>query len=70
MVQIQMQKSGFEAKRGARLKENSVRLRRQKTNGQYTVTIPQGVAKSLALEGGEVLQVFIDKGDIVLRVRE
>lgn len=70
MVQIQMQKSHFEGKRGARLKQNLVRLRRQKTNGQYTVTIPQGVAKSLRLEGGEVLQVFIDKGDIVLRVRE
>ena len=70
MVQIQMQKSGFEEKRGSRLKENLVRLRRQRTNGQYTVTIPQGVAKSLRLEGGEILQVFIDKGDIVLRIIE
>ena len=53
--------------RGARLPQNQVKLRRQASNGQYSITIPAGVAKALRCEGGEVFEVFIEKGDIVLR---
>jgi len=54
--------------RGARLPQNQVKLRRQASNGQYSLTIPAGVAKALRCEGGEVFEVFIEKGDIVLRL--
>ena len=33
--------------RGARLPQNQVKLRRQASNGQYSITIPAGVAKAL-----------------------
>jgi len=58
----------FPSKRGMRLSQNLVVLRQQNSNGQFTITIPSGVAKALRLEGGDKLQVFIDRGDIVLRV--
>jgi len=54
--------------RGVRLPQNQVKLRRQASNGQYSITIPAGVAKALRCEGGEVFEVFIEKGDIVLRL--
>ena len=54
--------------RGARLPQNQVKLRRQASNGQYSLTIPAGVAKALRCQGGEVFEVFIEKGDIVLRL--
>ena len=54
--------------RGARLPQNQVKLRRQASNGQYSITIPAGVAKAMRCEGGEVFEVFIEKGDIVLRL--
>ena len=54
--------------RGARLSQNQVKLRRQASNGQYSITIPAGVAKALRCEGGEVFEVFIEKGDIVLHL--
>jgi len=54
--------------RGARLGQNQVKLRRQKSNGQYSMTIPAGVAKALRCEGGEVFEVFIERGDILLRM--
>ena len=54
--------------RGIRLPQNQVKLRRQASNGQYSLTIPAGVAKALRCEGGEVFEVFIEKGDIVLRL--
>jgi len=54
--------------RGTRLPQNQVKLRRQASNGQYSITIPAGVAKALRCEGGEVFEVFIEKGDIVLRL--
>ena len=54
--------------RSARLPQNQVKLRRQTSNGQYSITIPAGVAKALRCEGGEVFEVFIEKGDIVLRL--
>ena len=56
------------APRGARLTQNQVKLRRQKSNGQYSMTIPAGVAKALQCEGGEVFEVFIERGDIILRM--
>ena len=55
-------------KRGARLEQNQVRLRKQKSNGQYTITVPSGVAKALRCDGGEVFEVFVERGDIVLRM--
>ena len=53
--------------RGSRLSQNQVRLRRQGSNGQYSITIPAGVARALRCEGGEVFEVFIEQGDILLR---
>jgi len=54
--------------RGARLPQNQVKLRRQASNGQYSITIPAGVAKALRCEGGEVFEVFIERGGIVLHL--
>jgi len=53
--------------RGTRLPQNQVKLRRQPSNGQYSITIPAGVAKALRCEGREVFEVFIERGDIILR---
>lgn len=54
--------------RGRRHTQNLVVLRRQRSNGQYSLTIPSGVAKALRLERGDKFLVFIDRGDIVLRL--
>lgn len=54
--------------RGRRHAQNLVVLRRQRSNGQFSLTIPSGVAKALRLDGGDKFQVFIDRGDIVLRL--
>ena len=71
MAENPFQKEGQEAPaRGKRLEQNQVRLRRQKANRQYTITIPAGVAKSLRCEAGEVFEVFIERGDIILRMIE
>jgi ABC-type lipoprotein release transport system permease subunit len=56
--------------RRPRLPDNLVRIQFQKSNGQFKITIPRGLAKSLRLNGGDVLEVFIERGDLVLRVRE
>ncbi len=58
----------FPQKRGKRLAQNLVVLRQQGSNGQFSITIPSGVVKALRLQGGDNFQVFIDRGDIVLRV--
>ena len=55
--------------RGRRLPQNQIKLRRQASNGQYSLTLPAGVAKALHCEGGEVFEVFIEQGAIVLRLR-
>ena len=55
--------------RGARLSQNQVKLRWQQSNGQYSITIPSGVARALHCEGGEVFEVFIEQDAIVLRRR-
>ena len=65
---FQKQDQEFPA-RGSRLPQNQVKLRRQKSNGQYSITIPSGVARALRCEGGEVFEVFIERGDIILRIR-
>ncbi|MEW6237826.1 MAG: AbrB/MazE/SpoVT family DNA-binding domain-containing protein [Candidatus Omnitrophota bacterium] len=57
----------FQAKRGKRLLQNLLVLRQQRSNGQFSITIPCGVAKALRLQGGDYLEVFIERGDIVLR---
>jgi hypothetical protein len=54
--------------RGTRLPQNQVKLRRQASNGQYSITIPAGVAKALRCQGGEVFEVFIEQGNIVLHL--
>ena len=61
-------KVGF--KRIPRLPDNLVRIQFQKSNGQFKITVPRGLAKNLRLSGGDVLEVFIERGDLVLRVRE
>ena len=55
--------------RRPRLGVNLVRIQYQKSNGQYKITLPRGVAKSLHLLGGEVFEVFVERGDIVLRLK-
>ena len=57
-------------KRLPRLPDNFVRLQLQKSNGQFKITIPRGLARSLRLSGGDILEAFIERGDLVLRVRE
>ena len=60
----------LEISRKPRLPENLVRAQKQDSNGQYKITIPRGLAKSMRLEGGEVFEVFIERGDLVFRVRD
>ena len=55
--------------RRPRLCVNLIRIQFQKSNGQYKITLPRGVAKSLRLLGGEVFEVFVERGDIVLRLK-
>jgi len=56
--------------RRPRLADNFVRVQFQKSNGQVMVTIPRGLARCLRLQAGDVLEVFIERGDIVLRIKE
>lgn len=53
-----------------RLGDNLVRLQFQKSNGQFKITIPRGFAKSLRLNKGDVMEVFIERGDLVFRINE
>ena len=62
--------SKSEIKRLPRLPDNLVRLQFQKSNGQFKITVPRGLAKSLRLGCGDVLEVFIERGDLVFRVKE
>lgn len=57
-------------KRLPRLPDNLVRLQLQKSNGQFKITIPRGLAKSLRLSCGDVLEAFIERGDLVFRLKE
>ena len=56
--------------RRPRLADNFVRIQFQKSNGQFMVTIPRGLARCLRLQAGDVLEVFIERGDLVLRIKE
>lgn len=59
-----------EVKRLPRLSDNLVRIQFQKSNGQFKITIPRGLAKSLRLVCGDVLEAFIERGDLVFRLKE
>lgn len=52
----------------SRLSSNLVRVQYQRSNGQYKLTIPRGLAKSLRLQSGDIFEVFIERGDLVLRL--
>ena len=69
MAHNQNFESAGTAERRPRLGVNLVRVQLQKSNGQYKITLPRGVAKSIRLLGGEVFEVFIERGDIVLRLQ-
>lgn len=53
-----------------RLSENLVIIQLQKSNGQFKITIPRGLAKSLRLNRGDIMEAFIERGDLVFRFRE
>ncbi|MBN2543070.1 AbrB/MazE/SpoVT family DNA-binding domain-containing protein [bacterium] len=53
-----------------RLSSNLVRIQQQKSNGQFRITIPRGLAKSLRLRSGDIIEAFIERGDLVLRLRK
>ena len=57
-------------KRLPRLPDNLIRFQFQKSNGQFKITIPRGLAKSLRLSCGDVLEAFIERGDLVFRLKE
>ena len=56
--------------RRPRLGDNLVRVQLQKSNGQFMVTVPRGLARCLHLKAGDVLEFFIERGDLVLRIKE
>ena len=58
------------SERRPRLADNLVRVQFQKSNGQFKITLPRGLAKSLRLKSGDILEVFIERGDLVLRIKE
>lgn len=39
----------------------------QTKTGQYTVTLPRQIVKSMRWEKGDELDVFVERGDLVLR---
>jgi len=53
----------------SRMSTNLVFVQFQRSNGQYKITIPRGLAKSLRLQGGDIFEVFIERGDLVLRLK-
>lgn len=57
-------------KRLPRLPENLVIIQLQKSNGQFKITIPRGLAKSLRLNRGDIMEAFIERGDLLFRFRE
>lgn len=56
--------------RRPRLGDNYVRVQLQKSNGQFMVTIPRGLARCLRLQAGDIIEFFIERGDLVLRIKE
>jgi len=55
--------------RTPRLETNLVIVQRQVSNGQFRMTIPRGLGLSLRLRGGEVFEAFIERGDLVFRLK-
>ena len=70
MVNASYFKSKSAIKRLPRLQSNLVRLQMQKATGQYRITIPRGLARSLRLNHGDILEAFIERGDLVFRLKE
>ncbi len=70
MVETSNFESSRRSDRRPRLADNLVRVQFQKSNGQYKITLPRGLAKSLRLQSGDILEVFIERGDLVLRIKE
>ena len=70
MAQIPNFDGSGTAARHPRLGVNLVRIQYQKSNGQYKITLPRSLAKSLRLQGGEVFEAFLERGDIVLRLQK
>ena len=68
-----LETSNFEnskaSERRPRLAVNLVRVQKSK-KGQYKITIPRGLARCLRLQAGDVLEVFIERGDFVFRIKE
>ena len=69
MAQIHNFEGSESVVRRPRLGVNLVRVQYQKSNGQYKITLPRGLGKSLRLQGGEVFEAFLERGDIVLRLQ-
>jgi hypothetical protein len=55
--------------RTPRLGTNFIIVQRQNSNGQFRMTIPRGLGLSLRLRGGEVFEGFIERGDLVFRLK-
>ena len=70
MAQIPNFEGSASVVRRPRLGVNLVRVQYQKSNGQYKVTLPRWLGKSLRLQGGEVFEAFLERGDIVLRIQK
>jgi len=67
---INMKLGTRKVSRRPRLGDNLVRVQLQNSNGQFMVTIPRGLARCLRLQAGDVLEFFIERGDLVLRIKE
>ena len=57
-------------KRGSRLSQNLVRVSQQASNQQFSVTIPKGIALALGYKKGDVMEVLIENGNIVLKKKK
>ena len=52
-----------------RLPSNLVIIQKQKSNGQFRMTIPRALAQSLRLQPGDIMEGFIERGDLVFRIK-
>ena len=46
---------------------NEKRILQQTPKGQYTITLPIQVVRMLGWNKGDIIQIFLDAGDIRLR---
>lgn len=58
MVETSNLDSSRRSERRPRLADNLVRVQFKKSNGQFKVSLPRGLAKSLRLNSGDILEVF------------